>query len=828
MLGDLNINLLFQGRQIPNGIRSYREFCAHHGLKQLINVPTRITKHSSTLLDHILTNTKEKNSQSGIIDVGLSDHQMIYCTRKVLKPKSNKKTYIKIRSLKHYTKELLLKQLTCVEFPDYSIYEDVNEAYSDFTQKVSAVINAIAPMKEICIKNKTEEWVDEEIFEGIRIRDKYFRKFKRTRLHIDDVDYRKARNRLQNIVKNKKRNFVTQKLSENMAKPKELWKSLKSLGLPSKNDASSKICLKENNEISFEPKRNAEIFKDFFANLAKDLVDKLPAPTNKFGMESVKDYYRHLNVEGNNFKFSLTSNDIVLNLLEDINPTKAVGIDNLSGRFLKDGAPVLSKPITQLCNLSIKLSVFPDDCKIAKLKPLYKKGSNVDPKNYRPISLLPLVSKIFEKIVHIQTQEYLDTHQILYKYQSGFRARHSTDTCLSLLNDKILQGFDVGKLTGMILIDLQKAFDTIDHEILLMKLECLGFSKSSINWYKSYLENRKFLVNVENEYSNPGDLTCGVPQGSILGPLIFLMYVNDMPKSVDCNLYLYADDTCLVFSDDNLKSIESSLNRNFDSLCDWFIENKLSIHFGEEKTKCIVFGTKKRLKNLDELKIRHKDIRIKQHKSVTYLGCILDDCLSGESMATKVLGKINGRLQFLYRKHSFLNSHLRRTLCNALIQPHFDYASSAWYPNLNKKFSKKVQIAQNKCIRFCLYLGNRAHIGINEFKEIKWLPTRERFQQCVCVSAYKFWNKITPSYMSEIYHSVEYRHSTRRGMFRLQQPYRNLNIGQKGLSYIGPRYWNALRSDLKSSKNTNIFKHNMKDEYFNILTKKENDVYVYY
>ena len=176
------------------------------------------------------------------------------------------------------------------------------------------------------------------------------------------------------------------------------------------------------------------------------MVDKLPAPTNKFGTESVKDYYRHLNVEGNNFKFSLTSNDIVLNLLEDINPTKAVGIDNLSGRFLKDGAPVLSKPITQLCNLSIKLSVFPDDCKIAKLKPLYKKGSNIDPKNYRPISLLPLVSKIFEKIVHIQTQEYLDTHQILYKYQSGFRARHSTDTCLSLLNDKILQGFDVGKL----------------------------------------------------------------------------------------------------------------------------------------------------------------------------------------------------------------------------------------------------------------------------------------------------------------------------------------------------------------------------------------------
>ena len=196
-----------------------------------------------------------------------------------------------------------------------------------------------------------------------------------------------------------------------------------------------------------------------------------------------------------------------------------------------------------MCNLSISLSTFPGKCKIAKLKPLYKKGSTTEPKNYWPISLLPLISKLIEKIIHEQTQKYLSDHNILYKYQSGFGTHHSTDTCLSHLNDKILHGFDQGKITGMILIDLQKAFDTKDHKVLLDKLVYMGFSDYAISWFKSYLSNRSFIVNVENDYLDPGDLNCGVPRGSILGPLLFLLYVNGMPQALECDLLLYADDS---------------------------------------------------------------------------------------------------------------------------------------------------------------------------------------------------------------------------------------------------------------------------------------------
>jgi len=511
-----------------------------------------------------------------------------------------------------------------------------------------------------------------------------------------------------------------------------------------------------------------------------------------------------------------------------MDPTKAVGLDNLAGRFLKDGAPELSIPITKLINLSILKSVFPEQCKIAKLKPLFKKGSNLEPKNYRPISLLPLISKLFEKIIQNQTQKYLDENNILYRYQSGFRKSHSTDTCLLLLNDKVLTGVDNGMLTGMILIDLQKAFDTIDHGIFFKKLSCLGFSESSISWYRSYLENRTFLVNIENEFSNPGNLGCGVPQGSILGPLIFLLYINDMSNAIDCDLLLYADDSCLVFTGHDLKYIENNLNRNFGSLCDWFVENKLSIHFGEDKTKSIIFGSNKRLKNLDELDIRHGEIKIKQYSKVPYLGCILDQNMSGESMATRVLGKINGRLKFLFRKQTFLSFPLRRMLCNALIQPHFDYACSAWYPNLNKKLTKKIQTAQNKCIRFCLYMDNRSHIGIKEFKRINWLPTRERFEQCVCVGAYKFFNNLAPSYMSDIFKPAKNTQYTRRSTLRLHQPAKSKTLGQAGLSYLGPKFWNPLSSQIKSLKSTNSFRHAIKHDFFNQLQDVEEDCFIYY
>ena len=185
-----------------------------------------------------------------------------------------------------------------------------------------------------------------------------------------------------------------------------------------------------------------------------------------------------------NFQLLEMSPEKISSILKVLNPSKAAGIDNLSGKFLKDGAHVLARPISQLCNLSIKLNSFPISCKIAKVKPLFKNGSNTDPQNYHTISLLPLLSKIVERIVQDQT-EFSSKNKLLYRFQSGFRKNHSTNTYLGHLTDKITTGFEKSLFTGMILIDLQKAFDTIDHEILLKKMKYLGFSKNTITWFKS-------------------------------------------------------------------------------------------------------------------------------------------------------------------------------------------------------------------------------------------------------------------------------------------------------------------------------------------------------
>ena len=635
--------------------------------------------------------------------------------------------------------------------------------------------------------------------------------------YIDGVNFRRARNRLQTIIKNKKRNFISNKLAENIAKPKELWKTLSQLGLKSKKKTNPKICLKDNGVTNFEPKSNCKIFKTFFENLSTNLVNNLPKPTNLFGMDTVRAYYSNLNLDNQGFYLQPTNHKTILKLLEEINPAKAAGIDQIGGRFLKDGATVLACPIKNLCNLSIQLSKFPDECKIALLKPLFKKGSKLEAKNYRPISLLPLVSKFFEKVIHNQTQIYLDQKEILYKFQSGFRQNHSTDTALSYLINKIQSGFDDGFFAGMILIDLQKAFDTIDHEIFLKKLNCLGFSDCTIAWFRSYLEDRYFVVNVDNSFSEKARLVCGVPQGSILGPLIFLIYANDMAQAVKCDLYLYADDSCLVYTGKDIKVIEKTLNENFNSLCNWFVENKLSIHFGEDKTKSILFGSKMRLKKDAKLEIFRNEIKIKQHSEIKYLGCLFDSNLSGRGMALKVLDKINSRLRFLYRKQNILNRHMRRLLCNALIQPHFDYGSQAWLPNLTKELSNKLQCAQNKCIRFCLELNNRAHLDKKEFKEINWLPINERMRQRICVFGYNVFNNTSPSYMSDIFVPNKLIKHTRNSEHRFKIPFRRTNMGQNTLSYSGPFLWNNLSTNIKLAKTRNDFKHKMKSFYFGSL-----------
>ena len=283
-----------------------------------------------------------------------------------------------------------------------------------------------------------------------------------------------------------------------------------------------------------------------FQTKPKFLLIKLPNPPDKHNVRSVIRYHSSFMIS-DEFCLSNISEEKVLKIMTNIESSKTDGVDKLSSRFLKDGANILVKPISTLYNLSISQGVFPNACKVAKLKPIVEKGKKPDPSSYRPVSLLPSISKIIERVIHDQTNAFLVDEDMLYNYQSGFRGNHSTNLCLSFLTDKILKGFDKGLLTGMTLINLQNAFDTMYHENLLRKRKVIKFSDSTIKRFKSYLSERIFPVNIENKLSDFGKITCGVPQGSILGPLLFLIYVNDVPQAVTSTLLLYADDSCILY-----------------------------------------------------------------------------------------------------------------------------------------------------------------------------------------------------------------------------------------------------------------------------------------
>ena len=381
------------------------------------------------------------------------------------------------------------------------------------------------------------------------------------------------------LIAQNKQAFFDEKLSENIGKPKELWSTLKSLGMLKKTVFSNFNAIDNNKSLKYNIKTMSNVFKDFFSNLAESFLAKLPDPSNKYNLEYI--FLDHSNFAiPEVFHIKSTSEEKVFKIMKNIEISKAAGIDRLPGWFLIDGTEILSKPISDICNLSIFHGIFPNACKVAKLQPIFKKGKNVDPFNYRPMSLLPLTSKVIEKVVHNQTNEFLSDNKILCNYQSGFTANHLANLCLSFLTDKVLKGFDEGLLTGMILNDLQKAFDTI----LLKELASKGLSDKCIQWFRSYLCERIFFMEMENQLSNYRKVSCSILQGSILGPFLFLIYVSGMPQAVKSNLFLHANDSCLMYQHRDVEEIEKQLNKGFENVCNWFGDNKLSIHFGKEKT----------------------------------------------------------------------------------------------------------------------------------------------------------------------------------------------------------------------------------------------------
>ena len=425
-------------------------------------------------------------------------------------------------------------------------------------------------------------------------------------------------------------------------------------------------------------------------------------------------------------------------------------------------------------------------------------------------------------------EEHLKQNNLIYEYQSGFRKSHSTDSCLINLTDHIQTLISKGKYVGMVLLDLQKAFDTVDHDILCKKLEAMGLDFT--NWFKSYLGGRQQVVVANDTRSEPGIVNCGVPQGSILGPLLFLCYINDMSLSINdqiCKLLLYADDSALIVSGSDPNEIAELLTTELNSCRQWLIDNKLSLHLG--KTEAILFGSNKKLRKVNTFEVKCNNVVIDQVKSVKYLGLQLDANLSGTSIVTAILKKANSRLKFLYRFKDMLNFKCRKILCTALIQCHFDYACSSWYPGTSKTLKKKLQIMQNKTTRFILGLDNRTSIRNKELAKTGCLNVSDRVKQLKLGHVHKIKNKTCPKYMTEhflLLSDINNRPVTRATANDFFPP-RVCNNSTNTFYYTGISDWNALPPKVKEIKNYITFKDKLKQTLMDEAKKADEDQFQY-
>ena len=793
----------------------------------MIKTPTRVTNNSSTLIDHIYVNETRKISQSGVLESGISDHFITYCTRKTLRGQIGKHNTVKIRPMKDYSKESFVELLESYNWDlVYQIRDNVDEAWEKFYTMFTQALNDTVPEKEIRIKGRTEPWIDAEVLELMQERDRalYNANHNKSDSNLRST-YKRLRNKVIKQTRKIKSKHFCEKIEENKDNPKLLWRQLNTIGYSNKSKEKSKIVLEIDGEKCFDSKILANKMGDYFLTVAEKLKSKIPNLPKVFdtGSESFKEYYIAKGVVPKSQKIFRVSEEFVYKELCELNISKATGIDGFKPKFLKDGADVIKGPVTHIINLSLESGVVPNGLKSAIVKPLYKKGSRLDVGNYRPVSILPTISKIMERAVYLQMEKHLKDKNILYEFQSGFRASYSTDTCLINLQDGIRIDISQGKYVGMVLMDLQKAFDTVDHDILLEKLDSMGFDNHK--WFESYLKGRKQMVVANDVSSETGTVTCGVPQGSILGPLLFLCYVNDMPISVKCKLLLYADDSALIISGFDPEKIAEELSRELESCRQWLIDNKLSLHLG--KTEAILFGSKRKLKRVNSFAVKCGDIKIANVNRVKYLGLQIDNDLSGTSVIEEITNKCNTRLKFLYRYKDILNLEMRKTLCTALVQCSFDYSCCSWYPGLNETFKKKLQVMQNKMIRFILRLENTSSIRNNELVNAGFFKVSDRVKQLLLGHAFKIRNNMCPNYLTENLVKLNEntdRSETRSKAFNFQVP----RISSNTFAFNAIKEWNNLSNSIKNIKGTQAFKDKVKEFLKTSAEDFENNPFMYY
>ena len=800
LMGDFNADLIKANSDTP--ISHYFDCLTSYLFTPHITLPTRISRNynndnsTQTLIDNIFSNSlNPMDGISGNLTLAISDHLAQFL---IIPSHTNKQVHnfeVYKRNTKNFDRENFVLDLLEIKWKDVIQIrrKDPNFSFHEFETKLFSIIDKYMPLRKLSkkeIKQQSKPWITAGIRNSIKRRDKMYKKYiKANNLETNENyfnSYKELRNHIVDLCRNSKTLYYRNYFRENSNNLRKSWQGIKSvinIKHSQKNEPSSLLI---DDKLITEPKQIANEFNKYFSTIANKLRDEIHTSNLDF-----KNYLSHRNV--NSMYLNPTNEIEVYKLISKLDNEKATGPHGIPTDILKYISPIIAESLSDIINLSFKMGKYIEDLKISKTIPIYKgKGNDLQCSSYRPISLLSNINKIVEKLMYKRTYNFLNRNNCLYRLQFGFRDKHSTTHALTYLTESVRKSLDGGLYACGVFVDLQKAFDTVDHEILLKKLDHYGIRGIENNWYKSYLSNRKQYVFIKGSTSEEVIMQHGVPQGSVLGPLLFLLYINDLNAAISHSETIhFADDTSLVLANKSLKQLEVNMNNDLRNLSDWLKANKISLN--ADKTELLIFRhPNKKLSDTLELKIDEKYLHPSEY--VKYLGLYIDSHLNWKYHIDNLAAKLTRATGMLSKIRHYIPPDLLTSIYYGIFSAHLTYGSQVWCQGNNTNVNRITKL-QNRAIRIINRAAFYEPVDIL-YKNKHILKIKSLIELQNALFVYDSLNNNLPIVFNEMFELVSntaYRKTRRSHSCKVKIPkFRTATYGSNSIKNQSITMWNKL------------------------------------
>ena len=800
LLGDFNICYL----QNTNHKRELENMMQSNSLFPTISAPTRVATTlrqdgqnitTQTLIDNIFLNT-QNICQSGTLDWVITDHYPVFALLSGHQPLINdEQKIIKYRLINDQTLRKFKYALdNSQELKEIFSINSGQTAFSKFYELFNRLYNHYFPIKtqKLTRKGIYKPWITLSLISRMKIRDNL--KKLANRHIINENTFKDFHNKLTTELRKAKADYFTKKFNEAQGDMKETWQTINNVIKPTCNANKDIKIIHNDASICNDEIPNA--FIDYFTGIAQKLTNQLPISVNTV------PYYLKNRINETFFMLPITSNEVsnAINSLKN----NGKGVNVISTIALKDNKIVLSEVLTHIFNNCISDGYFPFELKEGCITPIYKGGIKTELNNYRPVCSLLSFSKILERIIYDRMITYIEKNNILSKTQYGFRKGLSTENAIINFIDKIHTGLENRQFTAAIFMDLSKAFDVLDHKILAIKLEHYGFRGIFLDLLIDFVSNRNYFVNVNGIKSETRRVNIGVPQGSTLGPLLFLLYINDMCNSSKLfDFTQFADDSTLTTSGTQLNLLTNDINTEFAKVLDWLIVNKLIINL--KKTYCMLFTNKKENRILT---IKTQNNVLEQKSECKFLGIIVDEEISWKPHINHILSKISKTTALLrFLKYTF-PKHILRTLYMTLIYPYFNYCNIIWGA-ADPAAIEPLILLQKKVVRI---ISRAQYLDHTEplFISMNLLTLSELYKLNCILFIYKcLYSELFIDFRNKMLTGAEVHDYNTRYSSNFRLPYNTLKRVRQSFFFKGIEHWNKLSSDLVVFKRNLLFKVNL-------------------